>query len=131
MEVKPEKEKRNNFSKAFKQAVIEEHLRTGESKEAIQLRHGIKGNSSIQKWMKILGYSEGYQKPINLVSITESTLPKKATVKTPEMLSLEAKIRLLEKQLEDERLRSEMLNRMVDLAEKTYKIPVRKNSGTK
>jgi transposase-like protein len=126
-----EKKKRNNFSKGFKQAVIEEYLRTGESKEVVQLRYGIKGNSSIQKWMKILGYSEGYQKPINLGSLTENNVPKKVPVKIPDTLSLEAKIRLLEKQLEDERLRSEMLNRMVDLAEKTYKIPVRKNFDTK
>jgi transposase-like protein len=126
-----EKKKRSNFSKEFKQTVIEEYLRTGEPKEVVQLRYGIKGNSSIQKWMKILGYSEGYQKPINLASITENALPKKGIIATPEILSLEAKIRLLEKQLEDERLRTEMLNRMVDLAEKTYKIPVRKNFDTK
>jgi hypothetical protein len=81
--------------------------------------------------MKLLGYVDVYQKEINLEVTTDDTLAKQRTTKTPETLQLEAKIRLLERQLEDERLRAEMYNRMIDLAEKTYKIPVRKNSNTK
>jgi transposase-like protein len=122
---------RSYFSEAFKRRIIEEYLKTGEAKEQIQMRHGIKGNSSIQKWMKILGYSDGYQKGINLEVTIDNTLAKQPISKSPETLQLEAKIRLLERQLDDERLRSEMYNRMIDLAEKTYKITVRKNSNTK
>ena len=122
---------RNYFSEAFKRRIIEEYLKTGEAKEQIQMRHGIRGNSSIQKWMKILGYSDAYQKGINLEVTIDNTLAKQPITKSPETLQLEAKIRLLERQLEDERLRSEMYNRMIDLAEKTYKITVRKNSNTK
>jgi hypothetical protein len=68
-----------------------------------------------------------------LENIKVTELPKKS--KNQKAVSsdraLELEIKLLKRQLEDERLRSEMLNRMVDLAEKTYKIPVRKNSNTK
>ena len=131
MEQKEVKTKRGFYSKSFKQGVIEEYLASGESKEAVQLRHGITGNSSIQKWMKILGYSEGFKKASTLEVTIDEPLAKKNSPKPAETLQLEAKIRLLERQLEDERLRSEMLNRMVDLAEKTYKIPVRKNFNTK
>src|ERR1700733_1574695 len=119
------------FSKDFKRRVIEEYLKTGHSKEQIQLRYGIKGNSSIQKWMKLMGYVDVYQKEINLEITINDTLGKKPTTKSSETLQLEARIKLLERQLEDERLRAEMYDRMIDLAEKTYKIPVRKNSNTK
>src|ERR1019366_3798729 len=122
---------RSYFSEAFKRRIIEEYLKTGEAKEKIQMPHGIKGNRSIQKRMKILGYSDGYQKGINLEVTIDNTLAKQPISKSPETLQLEAKIRLLERQLDDERLRSEMYNRMIDLAEKTYKITVRKNSNTK
>jgi len=119
------------FSKDFKRRVIEEYLKTGHSKEQIQLRYGIKGNSSIQKWMKLMGYVDVYQKEINLEITINDTLGKKPTTKSSETLQLEVRIKLLERQLEDERLRAEMYDRMIDLAEKTYKIPVRKNSNTK
>lgn len=48
-----------------------------------------------------------------------------------ESLKSELRICELERQLEEQRLLSEMYNRMIELAEKEYKISVRKNSGTK
>jgi transposase len=122
---------RSYFSEIFKRRIIEEYLKTGEAKEQVQLRYGIKGNSAIQKWMKILGYTDPYQKGVNLEVTIDSPVAKRPIPKSSETSELEAKIKLLEKQLENERLRSEMYNRMIDLAEKTYKIPVRKNSNTK
>jgi transposase len=122
---------RSYFSEIFKRRIIEEYLKTGEAKEQVQLRYGIRGNSAIQKWMKILGYTDPYQKGVNLEVTTDSPVAKQSIPKSSETSELEAKIKLLEKQLENERLRSEMYNRMIDLAEKTYKIPVRKNSNTK
>ena len=48
-----------------------------------------------------------------------------------ESLKSEIRIRDLERQLEEQRLLSEMYNRMIELAEKEYKISIRKNSSTK
>lgn len=44
---------------------------------------------------------------------------------------LEAENKRLSKALELEKIRSEAYNTMIDLAEKTFNIPVRKKSGTK
>ena len=118
-----------HFSDGAKRQIIEEYLRSECTKMDIERRHGIKKHGAILSWMKLFGYSES-EKGILALS-KEPKVAKKNTPKDSKTQELEAKIKLLEKQLEDERLRTEMLNRMVDLAEKTYKIPVRKNSNTK
>ena len=53
--------------------------------------------------------------------------------KTPDerIKELEAENKRLNKALELEKLRSEAFSTMIDLAEKTFNIPVRKKSGTK
>jgi transposase len=48
-----------------------------------------------------------------------------------ESLKSEMRIRDLERQLEEQQLLSEMYNKMIELAEKEYKISIRKNSSTK
>jgi transposase len=134
MEEQKAKQKRDApsyFSESFKREIIEEYLKSGEAKYRIQARYGIKGKSAIHVWMQQLGYSDITGKGVNLEPINQWDLAKKSTPKSSHTLELEAKIRLLERQLDDERLRSELYNRMIDLAEKTYKIPVRKNFNTK
>jgi hypothetical protein len=106
-------------------------LATGISKQKLQFKYGIRGKSAIYNWMQRYRYTTNYKKAVKLELINDPILAKQPILKSTSTIELEAKIKLLERQLEDERLRSEMLNRMVDLAEKTYKIPVRKNSGTK
>jgi transposase-like protein len=119
------------YDEQFKRQVIEEYLRTGQSKASLRQKYDIRSQSAICLWMRDLGYTDPYQKPVNLVFSNQLILAKESKSTPVPDLTLEAKIKLLEKQLEDERLRTEMLNRMVDLAEKTYKIPVRKNFNTK
>ena len=119
------------YSEAFKRSVVEDYLASGLPKERIQLKHGIRSKSAIHLWMKAFGYTNAAEKTVNLDLLNQISLAKKPVSKPSCTSELEAKIKLLERQLEDEQLRSEMLNRMVDLAEKTYKIPVRKNSNTK
>lgn len=130
MELKRSKKAIARHTEAFKREIIELHLRTGESKSSLQRRYKIRGKSAITHWMGMLGYSE-ISGNISRLTIQNCMEVAKKSNPTTSIENLEARIKLLEKQLEDERLRSEMLNRMVDLAEKTYKIPVRKNSDTK
>jgi transposase len=122
---------RNYQPDSFKRQLIEEYLSTDLSRYQIEQKYGIKKHGALIAWMKCLGYSDSDKNAVNLEAIKQKELAKKEIIKSSQTVELEMKIRLLEKQLEDERLRSEMLNRMVDLAEKTYKIPVRKNFSTK
>jgi hypothetical protein len=51
--------------------------------------------------------------------------------KTPRERKLEAKVKELEKALEQERLRTLALNTMINIAERDLKISIRKKHGTK
>ena len=59
--------------------------------------------------------------------------PKKQSLAVPSLseATLLARIKELERQLEDEQLRSDAFNRMIDIAEKELQIPIRKKSNTK
>ena len=123
----------NRYSESFKRGVIEEYLLTGVPKIHLQKKYAINFKSGIATWIKAFGYLDVHRNISNLATTKDTDLPKKP--QSPKSISteqaLELEIKLLKGQLEDERLRTEMLNRMVDLAEKTYKITVRKNSNTK
>jgi transposase len=91
-----------------------------------KLKYGIQGRATITEWLRKFGnFDWEYQ--------TSSHMPK-----TPEqrIMELEAKVKLLEKQkarLENQADVSDkkaiIFDMMIDLAEKEYKIDIRKNSS--
>ncbi len=119
------------YSDEFKHGIVQEHLKTGVGRAELQRKYGIKGHSAIKRWMESLGYV-GAEENNATLELNPVVLSKKDTsIDSAATKAMAAEIKRLKQQLEDERLRTEMLNRMVDLAEKTYKITVRKNSNTK
>jgi transposase len=136
MSEKQEKPKRAAaifYSEAYKRQIIEEYLHTGMPKMQLQEKYGIKFKSAIATWMRLLDYVDVYQNSSNLPNINQTELPKKTSNKkrVAPVNTTEQEMALLKRQLEDERLRSEMYNRMIDIAEQQYKIAIRKNSNTK
>ena len=123
---------RQLFDESFKRKVIEEYLSTGCSKTALQIKYNIRFKSAICTWMKRMGYLDPYinQKrkfePITLPILAKQSKPVNS--KEEELL---ARIRQLERQLEDEKLRTEFYERIIDKAEKELKIPIRKKPNTK
>ena len=105
---------------------------TGEEEE-----HG-----QLLRWMKQLGYNTGIKtRRPNIVS-NFNYMPKikqdKAVNKPPnenednfENLQLKKRITELEKQLKDAELKAIAFSTMVDIAEKEFKIPIRKKLNTK
>lgn len=118
------------YTEAFKRHVVEEHLRTGSPKCHIQEKYGIHGKSAIFNWMLALGYAPVSPRTLILAPKRVIVLEKKHK---PAEGSDDARQRIeeLERQLEDERLRSEMYLRMIEIAETEYKLPIRKKPGTK
>lgn len=86
--------------------------------------------SAIQRW--IAKFAPEYSKiPIH-------RMPRKNTPTTPtmsteesEIKALQAKIKKLERELEEAQIRAEVYDKMIDIAEATFRIPIRKKSGTK
>jgi hypothetical protein len=123
---------RQMFDESFKRQVIEEYLSSGCSKLELQRKYNIRFKSAICTWMKRMGYADPY--PVDRRKFEPITLPTLAKQSKPvnrREEELLAKIQQLERQLEDEKLRSELYCRIIDKAEKELKIPIRKKPNTK
>ena len=103
---------------------------TGEEEE-----HG-----QLLRWMKQLGYNTGIKtRRPNIVSNLYPMAPKKIKPdklvnnddESFENLQLKKRIAELEKQLKDSELKAIAFSTMVDIAEKEFKIPIRKKLNTK
>jgi len=118
------KRTQKDYSLSFKLQVVEE-IESGqlERLEACH-KYGIQARSTITQWLRKYG------------TFDWQNLPKETMSKTPEqkILELEAKVKLLEKQkaraehlAERADKKSILFDMLVDLAEKEYKIDIRKN----
>ena len=116
------------YSEEFKRRVIGEYLSTGVAKMDLLRKYGIKTKSGIQRWMKKLGYTDTHPKP-NFAYLTYPVVTKKLDLNNTE--ELQRRIKDLERQLEDEKLRSEAYARIIEKAEKEFKIPIKKKPGTR
>lgn len=108
------------YSDSFKLGVVARVVNGEFTKEQAQIEFGIGGNSSILEWMRKYGY---YMDPFNQPAMTK---PHEKT----DAEDLKKKIRQLEKQLHNERVRSEFYKTMIDVAERELGIPIRKKSDT-
>lgn len=122
-----------HYDRAFKRKVIEEYLATGCSKMYLLRKYDIQFKSAIQTWMRILGYSDPGTsgQSFKFGQIIFAPLPKEKSDTPSDIADLQKKIRELERQLEDEKLRSEAYARMIEKAEEELKISIKKKSGTK
>ena len=107
-----------HYSDEFKNKVVEEVLLGQICKEEAKRKYGIGGSSTVLNWIRKF----------------EGSRPKKLLMsekkeKTVEQLKLE--IEQLKHQLEYEKLKSEAFDTMIDIAEREFKIPIRKKYGAK
>ena len=115
----------------LKTQIITEYLTQGGGSRKLAEKYGI-SRTTICRWVLIhqgihnLPPTEKQQK-YSTSSMNSS--PKKSTSQDQSVKELEQKIKALEKQLEWEKLRSETLNTMIDIAEKNLNISIRKKPG--
>jgi transposase len=123
------------YSISFRKKVIEEYLSGDESQRQISKRYELKSRSTLARWMKELGYrnikSEVIRKPTFELK-TQSFMPSKSSSESSEdPEKLQKRIEELERQLQDEKLRTEAYQRMIEKAEKDLNITIRKKPFTK
>lgn len=115
----------------LKTQIITEYLTQGVGFRQLAQKYGI-SRTTICKWVAIhqgihnLPLTEK-QKKYSVSSMNSS--PEKSSSEGQSIKELEQKIAALEKQLEWEKLRSEALEIMIDIAEKDLSIPIRKKPG--
>jgi transposase-like protein len=122
----PQKRKRNGkprqYPEELKQRVLQTIIQEGIGASDAAIRFGISRESTVRNWIN------SYNK--NLLTLppeSETTAELKELSKS----ELEQKVKELEKLLKYEKMKTEVLDTMIDIAEEELKISIRKKSDTK
>lgn len=105
-----------DYNLGFKLAVVSEVEKGNYTYKQIQKSYGIQGRSTVLVWLRKYGTLD-WRYPKN------HQMPK--SKETPAQ-----KIKRLENQLSDEKLKNEILNTMIDLSDKQYGTSIRKKFST-
>jgi transposase-like protein len=106
------------YSEALKIQICELIISGEMNIEEARNHFNIGGSVTIQRWLLKFGYTEASQ-----------AMSKSPEKEDPEVLK--ARIKALEEQLKHERLRTELLDTIIDRAEDQMKIKIRKKSSTR
>ena len=107
------------YSISFKRKVVREVEEEGIGINAIQRRYGIKGGSTVSKWIKQLGKNHLLNKVIRVEMKGEKDRTKE----------LEKEVKKLKQALADAYLAKECAEKIIELANEEYKTDLKKNFG--
>lgn len=129
------------FSNEEKHQIIQEMLQSDRSKHEIWEKYTGQSHDhgGFLRWMRQLGYPDGIISGSTNFTSNNRSMPKKKKSESSlssednsfENLQLKKRIAELEKQLKDAELKAIAFSTMVDIAEKEFKIPIRKKYNTK
>ena len=117
----------------IKDQIIQEYLNTGCGYRKLQAKYGI-SRTTICKWVMIYQGVHNLQ-PTDLqrkhyVNPMAQKAKKEQEAVSGNEAALLQKIAVLEKQLAHQELKAEVLNTLINVAEKQLNIPIRKKPGT-
>jgi transposase len=112
VEIKGKRRSQRDYNLGFKLAVVNQVEKGDLTYKQAQKTYGIQGRSTVLTWLRKHGTLD-WSIPIR------QHMPK--AKETPAQ-----RIKRLEKQLEDERLKNKMLNYMIDLSDREYGTSIRK-----
>ena len=116
----------NKYTDDFKLKVALEYLDTSQSQQEILIKYGIAGSNCITDWIRKFEL----RKP-TIKDLEARLQMTKSTKKTKLEQYQESKIKKLEELLRREQLKTEALDTMIDIAEDSLKVAIRKKSGSK
>lgn len=108
------KRTQRDYNLGFKLAVVSQVEKGEMTYRQAQAAYGIQGRSTVLKWLRKHGSLEWSNRQVHAMSILQ-------VKETPAQ-----QIKRLEKQLTDERLKNEILNKMIDISDKQYGTALRK-----
>lgn len=114
MDIARRRRSQRDYSLGFKLSVVEQVEQGELTYKQAQKRYGIQGRSTVLVWLRKHGKLDWSQKRSD---------PMAKSKETPAQT-----IKRLEKELEDERQRNLLLNRMIDIADSQYGTSLRKKS---
>lgn len=110
---------RRNFSEEFKRKLVEEFESGQRSVLQLERNYGV-SNRLVYNW--IYKYSSYNEKNFRIVEIKDS--------QTFRLKELEEKVKDLERSVGQKQIMIDYLEKMIDLANETYSIDIKKNSNT-
>ncbi len=117
------KRSQKDYSMSFKLQVVQEVERGELGAKAAQRKYGIQGTHTVVQWLRKFGnFDWENQSPSNMVKSKEQKLFELEQ----KVLLLEKQKALLEKQLENSDKKAIFFDTMIDMAEKEFKISIRK-----
>ena len=121
------------FSDEEKLLIIEDYLFGNESKTAVFKRYSghDEEHGTLLRWMRKFGIEDKFVKNTNFVDMPKRKKDKEVSSEDFETLKLKKRIAELEKQLQTAEMKAIAFSTMVDVAEKEFKIPIRKKHNTK
>lgn len=114
----------SKYSPSFRRQVAMDYEDGDLSYAQVAEKYGLKGRDTVKEWVKVLR-KNGEIAPSTAI-LTPMTEEEKR-----ESDAKDRRIKELERQLEDERLRSLAFSTMIDVAEEELGVPIRKKSGSK
>lgn len=108
-----EKRTQRDYGMGFKLAVVRQVEKGDLTYKQAQKEYGIQGRSTVLVWLRKHGELDWRRPAMNILKVSE----------TPSQ-----KIKRLERELSDERLKNEILNRMIDVSDRQYGTAIRKKS---
>ena len=115
------------FTDEDRMSIVSDYIQGLMSSKEIVQKYGLSSRQVLLSWV------DKFAKDEDLVSLpAKQTSDDMANQSLEDRLKeLEAENKRLQRALELEKLRSKAYNTMIDVAEQTFNIPVRKKSGTK
>lgn len=111
VENKRTRRSQRDYGMAFKLAVVRQVEKGELTYKQAQREYGIQGKSTVLVWLRKHGELDWKRPAMSMPKVNE----------TPSQ-----RIKRLEKELSDERLKNEILNRMIDLSDRQYGTSIRK-----
>lgn len=108
------------FSDEFKLCIVEEYLTGSFSLNSLCKKHSIT-NASLRFWIRT--FAPEYE--------FNSDIMAKKDPENAKITELKKALRLKELELKREKMRADVYEAMVDVAEEMFNIPIRKKAGTK
>lgn len=117
-EEKQKKRTQRDYTIGFKLVVVSQVEKGDMTYKQAQRIYGIQGRSTVLVWLRKYGNLNWYK-------------PREKTMKSPRPKETPSqKIKRLEKELEDERIKNMVLNEMIDISDKQYGTSIRKKYYT-
>jgi len=128
-----------HFSESEKRQIIEDYLRSGETKQAIWEKYTGRReeHGAILRWMRQYGYSPESESKEKRVVLVRKNYPMSKQEAAQEMgsdfenIKLKKRILELEKQLQESEMKSIAYETMIEIAERELNISIKKKFNTK